>query len=69
MLLEADYLGLGICWTGWYRQKEIRAVLGVPDDKYVCGVICVGYADEKPKQRPRRALEDMVYYDTWGNKR
>ncbi len=64
-----EHLGLGTCQAGWYRQKDIREVLKVPNDKYVCGVICIGYADGQPTQRPRRPLEDMVYYQTWGNKR
>lgn len=65
MLLEAVNLELSACWTGWYEQKEIRAVLNVPDDKYVCGVITIGYGDESPAMRPRRKLEDMIRFEKW----
>lgn len=65
ILLEAVSLGLSTCWTGWYDQKDMRAVLNIPNDKYVCGVITIGYGDESPAQRPRRNLEDMIRYEKW----
>lgn len=65
MLLEANSLGLGVCWVAEFTQEEIRPVLGIPSDKYVVGVITVGYADENPKARPRKKLEDIVRYERW----
>ncbi len=65
ILLEAVHLGLSTCWTGWYVQDDVRLILNIPEDKYVCGIITLGYGDENPKQRPRRALEDMVRYEKW----
>lgn len=65
MLLEAQHLGLGTCWTGWYNQKEMRKVLGIPYNMYVSGILTVGYADEQPAQRPRKELEELVCYEKW----
>lgn len=65
MLLEANSLGLGVCWVAEFTQEEIRPVLGIPSDKYVVGVITVGYPNENPKARPRKKLEDMVHYECW----
>ncbi len=65
ILLEAESLGLATCWTGWYEQKELRPILNIPGDQYVCGVITIGYAEESPAQRPRRRLEDMIRYEKW----
>jgi nitroreductase len=65
MLLEADNLGLGTCWVAWFTQEEIRPILNIPDDKYVVGVITVGYANEAPEARPRKKLEDIVHYESW----
>jgi len=65
LLLQAEHLGLGTCWTAWFEQKEMKAALRVPDNKYVCGVICVGYADEMPSKRSRKAFEDIVHYEVW----
>lgn len=65
ILLEAEYLGLATCWTAWFDQDEIRPILNIPEDKYVCGIITLGYGDESPNQRPRKSLEDMVRYEKW----
>ncbi len=65
ILLEAESLGLGTCWTGWFEQKDIRPILGIPENKYVTGIITVGYADEAPDARPRKTLEEIVRYERW----
>ncbi len=65
ILLEAEHLGLATCWTAWFEQDAVRPVLNIPDDKYVCGIITLGYGDEAPKQRPRRAMEEIVRYEKW----
>lgn len=65
MLLEANNLGLGVCWVAEFTQEEIRPVLNIPSDKYVVGVLTIGYPDENPKARPRKKLEDMVHYESW----
>ena len=63
--VAAEHLGLAACWTAWFEQKDVRPVLNIPPDKYVCGIITLGYADEAPKQRPRKPLETMLRYETW----
>lgn len=65
ILLEAQHLGLGACWTAWFKQEDIRPILNIPEDKYVCGVVTLGYGDESPKQRPRRDLKEIVRYEKW----
>lgn len=65
ILLGADNLGLGTCWVGWFVQNEIRPILNIPDDKYVVGIVTLGYADEKPKPRPRKKLEEIIHYESW----
>jgi nitroreductase len=65
ILLEANNLGLGTCWVAWFTQEEIRPILNIPADKYVVGIITVGYTDEKPKARPRKRLEEIIQYENW----
>lgn len=65
MLLEAEALGLSTCWTAWFEQKDVRSILAIPEDKYVSGIITVGYGDEAPSQRPRKPLSDLVRYEKW----
>lgn len=65
ILLEAQHLGIGSCWTGWFNQSEMKEILGLPEYMYVNGIITLGYADESPKARPRIAIEDLVKYEKW----
>ena len=65
MVLAAESMGLGTCWVTWYVQDEIRPILGVPSDRYVVAIITLGYADQAPKARPRKTLEEMIRFEKW----
>ena len=65
IVLEAEHLGLSTCWVADYYQKDIKPLLNIPEDKYVSAIIVLGYGDEKPNPRPRRALEEIVRYEKW----
>ena len=65
IVLEAVNEGLGTCWVAWFTQNEIRPILGLANDKYVVGVLPIGYPDEDPKPRKRKELKEIVHYDKW----
>ena len=65
ILLEADAQGLGTCWVGFFVQSEIRPVLGIPNTRFVLGVIPIGYPAERPPARPRKPLSEIVRYEKW----
>jgi len=64
--LAAHGLGLGTCWMGWYDEAAIKGELGIPDRIRVVGVTPLGYPDQEPKQRPRKDLAEIAYYNDWG---
>ena len=65
ILLEAENIGLSSCWTAYFVQADIRPLLGIPNDKYVVGIITIGYSDENRKSTSRRPLESMIRYEKW----
>ena len=65
ILLEAEHQGLATCWTAWFEQDDVRPILNIPDDKYVCGIITLGYGEETPEQRPRKTMEEIIRYEKW----
>ena len=65
ILLEAENIGLSSCWTAWFSQEDIRPIMDIPSDKYVVGVITIGYSDEVGKPVPRKSLESIVRYEKW----
>lgn len=64
--LAAHGLGLGTCCMGWYDEAAVKRNLDIPDEIRVVGVTPLGYPDQEPKQRPRKELNQIAYYDTWG---
>lgn len=65
IVLEANNLGLGVCWVAWFTQEEIRPILNIPNDKYVVSILTIGYTKEIPKARPRKKLEQIIHYENW----
>jgi nitroreductase len=65
LVLEAVNKGLGTCWVAWFKQNEIRPILEIPKDKFVVGIITLGYADEDPEPRPRKKIEEIVHRNKW----
>ena len=65
LVLEAVHQGLGTCWVAWYEQDEIRRVLNIPPDKFVVGIVTLGYADETPAPRPRKKLDEVLHRNSW----
>lgn len=65
ILLEARHQGLDTCWVGWFDQKDVRPLLGIPDDKFVVGIVTLGYAEEQPVPRPRKRMEEILHYEHW----
>ncbi len=63
ILLEATKLGLGTCWVAWFVQQQIRIILNLPSDKYVMGIITLGYPAEWPNARPRKNIQEILHYE------
>ena len=65
LVLEAENMGLGACWCAWFVQKDVRPLLGIPEDKYIVALLPLGYPAESPDERPRMKLEEMVMFEKW----
>jgi len=60
MILEAESLGLGTLWIGFtiVAYDEIVKALGI-NGQLLCAV-AIGYPDEQPAARPRKAFDEIV---------
>ena len=65
MMLEATELGLGTCWLGAFDEEAVKEILGIPSDIRVPAMFTLGYADENPVARPRKALKDIVCHEKY----
>ncbi|MBI2134761.1 nitroreductase family protein [Candidatus Woesearchaeota archaeon] len=65
MLLTAHSLGLGSCWVGAFDEHEIWAILGLPEEISVQGIVTIGYADEIPQAPPKFRIEHVMFFEKW----
>jgi nitroreductase len=77
MLLEAHSLGLGGCWVHGavassrdaVKFKKILKIPTAMSEYKVIAFVAFGWASENRKHpRPKNPLEDMVYWEEYGNK-
>jgi nitroreductase len=64
LILAAADLGLGTCWmTGPLKdEKNLRRILGVPEDREIVAITPLGYPDAVPKPPLRKdpGLKDKI---------
>lgn len=63
MVIAAAAQGIGSCWIGDFKEDEVKALLGIPDDLKVIALVSLGYPDEKPTLRGKKPLEEIVHYN------
>ena len=60
-VLQAEDLGLGTCWIGWFNERAVKSVLEIPHRKKVDIVIALGYYDrEKTRSEHSRVPIDKI---------
>jgi nitroreductase len=65
--LQAEELGLGSCMIGWFNEKPIQKLLGIPEKRKIGLLISMGYAvpDYRQRQKQRKSPEQMSSYNTY----
>ena len=64
LCLAANAMGYGTCWvTEWIAYSpRIKAALGLEDNERVVGFVHIGTPAEKPQERERPKLQDVVFH-------
>lgn len=62
MLLEAEELGLGMCWLGSFDAPAVKRVLELPEGWTVVAVSPLGVPAESPDPRPRKPIGELAVY-------
>jgi nitroreductase len=67
MALKAVELGLGTCWIGWFDEKSVRKILGIPKSVKITCLMSVGYPkDDTLREKKRKSLEEISFENRWG---
>ena len=63
--LQAAELGLGTCIMGWFDEKRVKKVLGVPRTRRVQLLIAMGHPDAPNRQKVRKPLEEISSWNSY----
>ena len=69
LTLAAVEQGLGTCWVGAFDPEKLAIYLGVPKDKVITVCLALGYPDESPEARPRKTMNELVFWNSYGTRR
>jgi len=65
IVLAATALGLGTCWIAAFDPAAASEALGLPDGVEPIIITPLGYPDDRPGEKRRKSLEELVTYGKW----
>ena len=61
--LAAESEGLGSCILGWFDEKEIKKLTGIPANKRLLLDITIGYPAKDKRKKSRKSKDKVVSYN------
>lgn len=65
LVLQAAELGIGSCLLGWFNERAVKRLLGIPREKKVDLLISLGYYEDVEKEKIRRPLHEILSYNKY----
>ena len=66
-VLQAEEMGLGTCWIGWFNESAVKKALSIPKGKKIDVLIALGYYDKKKvkSNHDREPLEKVASFNAY----
>ena len=66
-VLQAEELGLGTCWIGWFNERAVKSVLEIPQRKKIDILIALGYYDREKlgPEHGREPIDKTVSFNSY----
>ena len=59
-ILQAEEEGLGTCWLGWFDEKAVKRILGIPQNEKIDVIISLGYPETQDvREKTRKPLDEI----------
>jgi nitroreductase len=66
-VLQAEELGLGTCWIGWFNTRRARKIAKIPKKYKIVSLLSMGYPEKRPgRGKKRKKLSEIVWFNTIG---
>jgi nitroreductase len=66
LVLAAWNFGLGTVHVGNFDAAKAEAILGIPEGYSIVEITPIGYFEEAPQARPRKAMQEYLYLNRFG---
>jgi nitroreductase len=67
LVLQAEELGLGTCWIGWFSHRKTRKFFKIPRKYKIVCLLAMGYPAGRPtREKKRRTLEEIAWFNRLG---
>lgn len=68
-LLSIEEKGLATCWIGSFDDKQVKAILGIPNNVDIEAFFPIGYEMGKKLRRRKIELDKILYFNKYKNKK
>jgi nitroreductase len=68
-LLKINECGLATCWVGHFYDEKIKRILKIPSEIEIEAIFPIGYPFEKPKNKRKIELDEILYFNEYKNKK
>ncbi len=65
LTLAAEAEGLGSCMIGYFDEKKIKKMAGIPRHKRLPLIITLGYATKEKRSKKRKGFDEIVSYNKY----
>ena len=65
LTLAATQEGLGSCIMGWFDEKKLQKLLGIPSSKRILLDVAIGYSTQQHREKIRKDLNDIVSHNKY----
>lgn len=65
MALAALEHGIGSCWVSKFEVSRLQELLHLPPGCLPSEILVFGYPDQVRQHRPKKILDELVFYDTF----
>jgi len=67
LALQAEEIGLGSCWIGWFNARRTRKLFRIPRQFRVVSLMALGYHETKSvRERKRKTLDEIAWFNRFG---
>ena len=66
-VLQAEELGLGTCWIGWFNERTVKSMLNIPQHKKIDILLALGYYDreEVRSEHSREPIDKTASFNSY----